>query len=69
LDSVPVTYIVLSPQSDGKAINNHIFPFVESNPRDWKPVYVDAEAMVRIYERVRSDETDNADRRTPRPRK
>jgi len=58
LDSVPVAYIVLSPKNDGEAINNHVLPFVEGNPQAWKCVYVDEERLVRIYERVRSEDGD-----------
>jgi hypothetical protein len=56
LDSVPVAYIILNPDSDGKAINNYVLPFVQGNPQAWKCVYVDEERLVRIYERVRSED-------------
>jgi hypothetical protein len=58
LDSVPVAYIVLSPENDGKAINNYVLPFVQGNPQAWKCVYGDEERLVRIYERVRSEDGD-----------
>jgi hypothetical protein len=58
LDSVPVAYIVLSPENDGKAMNNHVLPFVQGNPQAWKCVYADEEGLVRIYERVRSEDGD-----------
>jgi hypothetical protein len=58
LDSVPVAYIVLSPKSDGKAVNNYILPFVQGNSQAWKCVYVDEERLVLIYERVRSEDED-----------
>ena len=55
LDSVPVAYIILSPDNDGKAINDHIVPFVEGNPQAWRRVYMNEQRLVRIYERVRSE--------------
>ena len=54
LDSVPVAYIVLNPDNDGKAINNHVFPFIHDHPQAWRCVYADDAKRVRIYERVRS---------------
>jgi hypothetical protein len=60
LDSVPVAYIVLSPDNDGKAINNHVFPFVLDHPQAWRCVYADDAKRVRIYERVRSEEPTTA---------
>jgi hypothetical protein len=56
LDSVPVAYIVLSPENDGKAINDYFLPFVQSAPQFWKVVYGDDKGLVRIYERVRSED-------------
>ena len=61
LDSVPVAYVVLSPQNDGKAINDHVFPFVQANSRAWKCVYVDNESLVHIYERARSEDMGKGD--------
>ena len=52
LDSVPVSFIVLSPENDSR-LTDAILPFVESNPQDWKSIYVDRDQLVRIYERVR----------------
>lgn len=58
LDSVPVAYIVLSPENDGKAINDYTFPFVQGNPQAWKLVYTEEKGLVRIFERVRSEVPD-----------
>jgi hypothetical protein len=53
LDSVPVSYIVLSPENDGTAINEYFRPFVEAHPHRWECIYVDEGRLVRIYQRVR----------------
>lgn len=58
LDSVPVAYIVLNPDNDGKAINENTSPFIEGNPQAWTLVYMDEKGLVRIYERVRSEDRD-----------
>jgi hypothetical protein len=58
LDSVPVAYIVLSPQNDGKAINEYVFPVVQGYPQAWKCVHADEGKLVRIYERVQSQDGD-----------
>ena len=58
LDSVPVAYIILRPENDGKAINEYFFPFVQSSPHAWKSVYVDEQQLVLVYQRVRSDAED-----------
>jgi hypothetical protein len=58
LDSIPVAYIILSPENDGKAINEYFFPFVQSSPHAWKSVYVDEQQTVVVYQRARSDAED-----------
>jgi hypothetical protein len=58
LDSVPVAYIILSPQNDGKAINEYVFPVVQGYPQAWKCVHADEGKLVRIYERVQSQDGD-----------
>jgi hypothetical protein len=58
LDSVPVTYVVLSPKIDGHVSNDYVFPFVDGNPRAWKVVYADQKGLSRVFQRVRSDDRD-----------
>ena len=55
LDSVPVSYIVLSPDNDGRAINTYVLPFVQANSQAWKCVYADEAKLIHIYERVRPE--------------
>jgi hypothetical protein len=53
LDSVPVAYIVL-----GESGNDYILPIVQGDPEAWKSVYQDEKGLIRIYERVRSEDRD-----------
>ena len=58
LDTVPVAYIVLNFKGEMQFINDCILPLVEGDPQAWKLVYMDEKGLVRIYERVRSEDGD-----------
>jgi hypothetical protein len=57
LDSVPVTYFVLDLENS-MVTNTYFLPLVQGNPQAWKPVYMDEKGLIRIYERVRSQDRD-----------
>ena len=56
LDSVPVAYIVLNFEGEMQFVNLPILPLVQGNSQVWKFVYTDEKGLVRIYERVRSED-------------
>jgi len=58
LDSVPVAYIVLNGEEDGKAVAEYTAPFVEGSPHAWRCVYVDEHGLARIFRRIRPDDDD-----------
>jgi hypothetical protein len=60
LDSVPVAYIVLDSKDDMEFTNTYMLPLVQGDPQVWKFVYMDEKGLVRIYERVRSEDRDRA---------
>jgi hypothetical protein len=61
LDSVPVTYIVLNFEGEMQFVNAYIHPLVQENSQAWKFVYTDEKGLVRIYERVRSEDRDKGE--------
>lgn len=61
LDSVPVAYIVLNFEGEMQFINDYVLPLVEDDSQAWKFVFTDEKGLVRIYERVRSENRDKGE--------
>ena len=61
LDSVPVAYIVLNFEGEMQFVNDYILPLVQDDSQAWKFVYTDEKGLVRIYERVRSEDRDKGE--------
>jgi len=56
LDSVPAAYILLDFETAGQFTFPYVLHLVEGDPRAWKPVYSDKKALLRVYERVGSED-------------
>jgi PAS domain-containing protein len=61
LDSVPVAYIVLNFEGEMQFVNDYILPLVQDDSQAWRFVFTDEKGLVRIYERVRSEDRDKGE--------
>ena len=56
-----MTYQYVNNEGEMQFVNAYIHPLVQDNPQAWKFVYTDEKGLVRIYERVRSEDRDKGE--------